>query len=83
MPRLYAACWTSVVSPKGSSCTDFPPSCDAALEHPRKYLLDRCAIFGAREAGLGNVVGCWAFVFEALVEEGGVYSEHVDWEGVG
>jgi len=78
MPRLYAASWTSAVSLKGSSGTDFSPSCDAALEHPRKYLLDGCAVFGAREAGLGNVVGYWAFVFKALVEEGGVYSEPVD-----
>ena len=83
MPRLYAACWTSAVSPKGSSGTDFSPSCDAALEQPRKYLLDGYAVFGAREAGLGNVVGCWTLVFEALAEEGRVYSEHVDWEGVG
>jgi hypothetical protein len=45
---------------------DFSPSCDVALEHPRKYLLEGYAAFGAQKAGLGNVVGCWTFVFRGV-----------------
>jgi hypothetical protein len=82
MLRLYAACWTSAVSTKGSSGIDFSLSCDAALERPRKYLLDGCAVFWAREAGLGNVVGCGRLSLR-LSWKKVEYTRSVDWEGVG